>query len=290
MSYERALIPRFYCSQDASKVFVCPKNKFCPQGTVNPLGCNFLAYCPEGSESAPKFGIFILLLVLILIPIVLFKWKAASDQVRCLKHKFEIESLNGKSSVSLKDVPALARLDKTFDIQFDNLGLTLPSGITIMSRVSGRLSSGRTTAIMGPSGAGKTTFVTLLTGKVKRSTGSVLINGQSDELSNYKKLVGYVPQEDVMLRELSVREILMHSARMRLPGDWQFRRIKTKVLEIISFLGMSHVMDSIVGNEEERGISGGQRKRVNIGMELVAEPSVLFLDEPTSGEFLLKVI
>lgn len=152
-----------------------------------------------------------------------------------------------------------------------------------MSNVTGQLSAGRTTAVMGPSGAGKTTFVTLLTGKVKRTAGSVLINGRSDELSNYKKLVGYVPQEDIMLRELSVREVLMHSARMRLPSDWKYQRIKAKVNEIISFLGMSHVMNSIIGNEEERGISGGQRKRVNIGMELVAEPSILFLDEPTSG-------
>ena len=146
---------------------------------------------------------------------------------------------------------------------------------------------------MGPSGAGKTTFVTLLTGKVPRTTGKVSINGQPDELSKYKKLIGYVPQEDIMLRELSVREILMHSARMRLPKSWTFSMIKNKVLEIISFLGMGHVMDSIVGNEEERGISGGQRKRVNIGMELVAEPSVLFLDEPTSGmlyNYIIKFI
>ena len=216
----------------------------------------------------------------------LFKWKKASDKVRFLRHKFEIESLRNTSTTNLKDQPKLGRLNQTFDIQFQDLGLTLPSGVTIMSKVTGVLRSGHTTAIMGPSGAGKTTFLTLLTGKVKRSSGSVTINGEIDELSKYKKLIGYVPQEDIMLRELSVREILMHSARMRLPSDWSFDKMKTKVLEIISFLGMSHVMDSIVGNEEERGISGGQRKRVNIGMELVAEPSVLFLDEPTSGKIL----
>jgi ABC-type multidrug transport system ATPase subunit len=136
---------------------------------------------------------------------------------------------------------------------------------------------------MGPSGAGKTTFVTLLTGKVKKTNGSVLINGKTDELSKYSKLIGYVPQEDIMIRELTVRDVLMHSARMRLPRDWDYQKVKSKVIEIISFLGMSHVAGTIIGDEVTRGISGGQRKRVNIGMELVAEPSVLFLDEPTSG-------
>ncbi len=139
--------------------------------------------------------------------------------------------------------------------------------------------------------AGKTTFVTLLTGKVERTSGNVKLNGVPDELSKYGKLIGYVPQvilnltpqEDIMIRELTVRDILMHSARMRLPRSWSYGMVKEKVNEIITFLGMSHVTNSIIGNEEERGVSGGQRKRVNIGMELCAEPSVLFLDEPTSG-------
>ncbi len=64
---------------------------------------------------------------------------------------------------------------------------------------------------------------------------------------------------------------------MRLPRTYSFKQIKTHIAETISFLGLEEVMDNVVGNEEERGISGGQRKRVNIGMELVAEPSVLFL-------------
>ncbi|KAI8805365.1 P-loop containing nucleoside triphosphate hydrolase protein [Cladochytrium replicatum] len=152
-----------------------------------------------------------------------------------------------------------------------------------MKNVSGTLASGRLCAIMGPSGAGKSTFISLLTGKAKRTTGNVLINGKHDELSHYKKLIGFVPQEDVMLRELTVRQILMHSALMRLPTQMSYKQKKNTVLETISFLGLQGVMDSAIGDEEVRGISGGQRKRVNIGMELVAQPSVMFLDEPTSG-------
>jgi ABC-type multidrug transport system ATPase subunit len=95
-----------------------------------------------------------------------------------------------------------------FDVEFHDLGLVL-DGIEIVKGISGTLKSGRTCAIMGPSGAGKTTFVTLLTGKVQRTSGVVFLNGKPDELSRYSKLIGYVPQEDVMIRELTVREILI---------------------------------------------------------------------------------
>lgn len=87
-----------------------------------------------------------------------------------------------------------------------------------------------------------------------------------------------------MLRELTVYEILMHSAQMRLPRSWSRYRIHRKVDETIELLGLQSVRDKVIGDEERRGISGGQRRRVNIGMELVAEPSILFLDEPISGK------
>ncbi|KAI8820078.1 uncharacterized protein EV422DRAFT_557828 [Fimicolochytrium jonesii] len=174
-------------------------------------------------------------------------------------------------------------LHKSFDIKFENLSLTLPTGTTIMRNVTGHLRPGRVCAVMGPSGAGKTTFVSLLTNKAPRTAGKVFINDVEEDLSRYQKLIGFVPQEDVMLRELTVFDILMHSALMRLPKEWDKARKKELVLETIAFLGLGQVMNSVVGDEVERGISGGQRKRVNIGMELVAAPSVLFLDEPTSG-------
>jgi ABC-type multidrug transport system ATPase subunit len=91
-----------------------------------------------------------------------------------------------------------------------------------------------------------------------------------------------------MLRELTVREILMHSAQMRLPRSWSARQISRKVDETIELLGLKSVENEIIGDEERRGISGGQRRRVNIGMELVAEPSILFLDEPISGIYNYK--
>ncbi|KAF9362337.1 hypothetical protein BGX34_006378, partial [Mortierella sp. NVP85] len=175
------------------------------------------------------------------------------------------------------------KVAQTFDIEFERLGLTLSNGTSILQNVSGILRSGRTCAIMGPSGSGKTTLISMLTSKVPKDEGRILINGNQEDLSHYRKLIGFVPQEDVMMRELTVHDVLLHSAYMRLPSNLQRTEMTQKVLEIIDFLGLNSVMDSVVGDAEHRGISGGQRKRVNIGMELVADPSILFLDEPTSG-------
>jgi len=136
---------------------------------------------------------------------------------------------------------------------------------------------------MGPSGSGKTTLISMLTSKIPKDEGRILINGQEEDLSHYRKLIGYVPQEDIMMRELTVHDVLLHSAYMRLPASLTRAQMTEKVLEIVDFLGLNSVMDSVVGDAERRGISGGQRKRVNIGMELVTDPSILFLDEPTSG-------
>ncbi|KAG9323700.1 hypothetical protein KVV02_008118 [Mortierella alpina] len=178
---------------------------------------------------------------------------------------------------------SLPKAERSFDIRFEKLGLTLPTGVDIIKDISGRLITGRTCAVMGPSGAGKTTFLSILAGKVVKTDGSVKVNGKEQTLSLWKKLIGYVPQEDVMLADLTVREILMHSARMRQPVHMSHNEKRLKVLEVIQFLGLGHIMDSPIGDVETRGISGGERKRVNIGMELVASPSILFLDEPTSG-------
>ncbi|KAF9092099.1 hypothetical protein BGX29_010606 [Mortierella sp. GBA35] len=187
------------------------------------------------------------------------------------------------TSVRNMKIDHSGRVEQTFDIEFERLGLTLSNGTPILQNVSGVLQSGRTCAIMGPSGSGKTTLISMLTSKVPKDEGKIRINGLEEELSYYRKLIGFVPQEDIMMRELTVHDVLLHSAYMRLPSDLTHSQKTEKVLEIVDFLGLNSVMDSVVGDAERRGISGGQRKRVNIGMELVTEPSILFLDEPTSG-------
>jgi ABC-type multidrug transport system ATPase subunit len=102
-------------------------------------------------------------------------------------------------------------------------------------------------------------------------------------VNNLGRLVGFVPQEDTMHRELTVREILKSYALLRLPRFYDHLMVERVVQDVIEALQLDHVSDSIIGDETKRGISGGQRKRVNVGMEMVSDPSLLFLDEPTSG-------
>jgi len=195
------------------------------------------------------------------------------------------------SVVEVKTSAPLATADKKIkmkpemrmNIEFDSLEYTLPSGITIMSGVSGVLKEGRLCAVMGPSGAGKTTLFNLITGKAKRTGGIIKINGKEDKVSRYKRLVGFVPQDDVMIRTLTVTDILSFSAHRRLPKSMTMQEKDEVVAGVVNTLDINHIVDSVIGDERIRGISGGQRKRVNIGMELVANPSLLFLDEPTTG-------
>ncbi|KAG9640297.1 hypothetical protein KCU64_g13013, partial [Aureobasidium melanogenum] len=113
--------------------------------------------------------------------------------------------------------------------------------------------------------------------------GTLKINGVVKDMKKYKKLVGMVPQDDIVFPELTVRENILHSARMRLPSSWNDRAIQDYVDSLVACLTLTHVQNSLVGDARKPVISGGQRKRVNIGIELAAAPMAVFLDEPTSG-------
>ncbi|KAL7095855.1 hypothetical protein ACP275_10G048800 [Erythranthe tilingii] len=174
----------------------------------------------------------------------------------------------------------------TLEVAFKDLTITLRNkNKHLMRRVTGKILPGRISAVMGPSGAGKTTFLSAVAGKIRGCviTGSILINGRPDSIHSYKKIIGFVPQDDIVHGNLTVEENLRFSARCRLSSDMP-KADKVLVVErVIESLGLQAVRDSLVGTVEKRGISGGQRKRVNVGLEMVMEPSLLILDEPTSG-------
>ena len=180
---------------------------------------------------------------------------------------------------------------QTFDFKFEGLGLTLSNGITIMKGVNGQIKHGKVTAVMGPSGAGKTTFLNLLSGKAAKTHGDIFIKSttdgkfelETDGIYRYRKLCGFVPQEDTMHRNLRVHDNIFFSGSFRLPHEFTSEDVYRRTDEVIATLGLGAVQHSKIGDETTRGVSGGQRKRVNIGMEVVANPRVLFLDEPTSG-------
>ncbi|GJC86166.1 putative white-brown complex 30 [Colletotrichum liriopes] len=153
----------------------------------------------------------------------------------------------------------------------------------ILQNVTGSIDRGTLTAVMGGSGAGKSTFVNVLMGKTKNTGGLVAVNNSPDKLKRYKKVIGYVPQDDIVLPELTVYENIVHCAKIRLPQTWSTADIESHVNSVIDCLELSHVRNSLVGSVGRPVISGGQRKRVSIGMELAAAPMAIFLDEPTSG-------
>ena len=168
---------------------------------------------------------------------------------------------------------------------FENLTYTTKGGKgkKILSGVTGTMPRGSCWGIMGGSGAGKSTFVNVLMGKLQATAGTMKINGWQKDMSKYKKLIGYVPQDDILFPELTVRENILHSARVRLPASWRDKAIQDHVDSLIACLQLTHVQHSRVGDARKPVISGGQRKRVNIGVELAAGPMAIFLDEPTSG-------
>lgn len=139
-------------------------------------------------------------------------------------------------------------------------------------------------AIMGATGSGKSSFLDVLAARKDPSglSGEVLIDG-APQPPNFKCLSGYVVQEDVVMGTLTVRENLRFSAVLRLPSSISRKEKEEKVERVIQELGLSKVANSKVGTQLIRGISGGEKKRTNIGMELIIDPAVLFLDEPTTG-------
>ncbi len=155
----------------------------------------------------------------------------------------------------------------------------------LLDRVSFKALPGDMIALMGPSGAGKTTLLMTLNGYLPPTAGQVRINGE-DLYAIYDALrgsIGYVPQDDIVHPELTVFEAVKYSAMFRLPPDYSEDEIDRRVTETLKDLGLEAVMNLQIGKPEKKVLSGGQRKRVNIALELVTDPVILFLDEPTSG-------
>lgn len=157
---------------------------------------------------------------------------------------------------------------------------------TIIDGISFTVFAGELVALIGPSGSGKTTLLSAISGVRPFDSGDVLLDGDPflPLLQANRHLVGEVPQEDIVHPLLTVGESLWYSARLRLAPDLRNTEIARQVSRVLRELDISHIRDSIIGDATHRGISGGQRKRVNLGQELLTQSThILFLDEPTSG-------
>lgn len=151
----------------------------------------------------------------------------------------------------------------------------------ILSNVSFSILKGELVGLLGPSGSGKSTLLKSCSGLIKPSSGKVLVNSTSlyENTSILKDKFGFVPQDDIIHTDLSVEKAVYYSARLRLPSTYSEDRIKALVSKVIAEVGLQERAKLKI-----KKLSGGQRKRASIAVELLSSPSLLFLDEPTSGQ------
>jgi ATP-binding cassette subfamily G (WHITE) protein 1 len=204
--------------------------------------------------------------------------------------KVDFEAENNQKKVQIENpVP--------MQVEFKNLEFSVPVKIKskstdqnekskkILQNISGRFKSGSLTAVMGASGAGKTSLLSLIAGEVTSGSvsGEISVNGESIGLKTIKKISGFVFQDDLILGTMTVKEAISMSATLRLPKEMSAEEKNKRVEDIIALLSLGKCQDTPIGNAYLKGISGGERKRTAIAMELITNPSLLFLDEPTSG-------
>ena len=210
-----------------------------------------------------------------LADIVLALWYVGRDR----KHTGEIRLPESEAFKLMNEhVPAA--------LHFSDISYTLGTR-TILSGITGCVKPGQVLAIMGASGAGKTTFLDILARRSKKGVvdGSIRVNGREVNDGEFKRFAGFVDQEDTLMSTLTVYETVLYSALLRLPREMSIEAKKYRTLETMNELGILGIRDMRIGDSSHRSISGGEKRRVSIACELVTSPSILFLDEPTSGEF-----
>ncbi|KAF2454249.1 ABC-2 type transporter family protein [Lineolata rhizophorae] len=215
---------------------------------------------------------------LFVVAVILLVWYLSRRQMRSRVGPIHLSDDDEEDKLLADHKPAA--------LHFENVSYRINSK-QILSGIQGAVHPGELLAIMGASGAGKTTFLDILARKNKRGIieGDFFVNGEKIADDEFRNVIGFVDQEDTMLPTLTVHETIMDSALLRLPKEMSFAAKEKRVEDVEKQLGIFGIRHQIIGSEEGggRGISGGEKRRVGIACELVTSPSILFLDEPTSG-------
>lgn len=195
----------------------------------------------------------------------------------------------GPAQLELTEGGEVEAEDLRLSARLDVVGLCYdvgrpPRTHRLLREVSFSILPGELVALMGPAGAGKTTLIENVNGYLQPTAGRVLINGVDLHRSfdSLRGHIGYVPQEDIVHRKLTVYEACYFTAQMRM--KWTDEAlIEQRIAAVLAKLDILHLANRTIGSPEARVLSGGQRKRLNLAMEMVTDPALLFLDEPTSG-------
>ncbi|GAV77258.1 ABC_tran domain-containing protein/ABC2_membrane domain-containing protein, partial [Cephalotus follicularis] len=156
---------------------------------------------------------------------------------------------------------------------------------TLLNDISGEARDGEILAVLGASGSGKSTLIDALANRIAKGSlkGRVSLNGEAIGSRMLKVISAYVMQDDLLFPMLTVEETLTFAAEFRLPRTLSRTKKKARVQALIDQLGLRNAAKTVIGDEEHRGVSGGERRRVSIGIDIIHDPIILFLDEPTSG-------
>ena len=205
--------------------------------------------------------------------------------------------IQGKAMLNEKDVITITNNKLIFTAAFISYccfrgGISVDTSSVVIERgkpgkrfvtcdkVSLNIQPGELVAIIGGSGAGKSTVLNAMCGYLKPASGQVYINGIDlyENFASLQKLIGYVPQSDIVYDNLSLYDMLLYTAKMRLPADISEQDREAAITRAIATVELEHKRDSLI-----KSLSGGQRKRASIAVELLSDPNLLFLDEPASG-------
>ncbi len=300
-----------YCPRNTSMPIPCAAGQNCPAGNSAPPTNVFLDWCGKLLRTREPATHFIVVACTFALPVVVvcmflgflrivvyFQHKRyTNQQTRDNARTDSSDSLllTGTShATQINGNATQIKVNRT-SIGFfcHNLNLAIPSFCCccgspkeVLKSVSCIIPPGRFTAIMGGSGCGKTSLMSALRGHPSgKMTGICELNGYawSEIDSRIIPYIGYVPQDDIMHSESTVKEVISFQARGRLDKHLTPEQVRSKVADVMNRLKVMPIQDSLIGDEKDKVISGGEKKRVNIAMELVADVSVLFLDEPTSG-------